>query len=189
MKPDPRVHAGFTICDPACGTGGFLVAAYEWLLGQTRGGALDRETASRVRKSTYHGQDLVARPRRLALMNLYLHNIEPHLKLGDAIYEPPGPERFDVILTNPPFGTRGANQAPDRDDFTIATSNKQLNFVQHILTILKPGGRAAGRRWCCRTTACSPTRRARCSRSCARTATCTRSCVCRAAPSRPTARV
>src|SRR5207248_6931268 len=49
----------------------------------------------------------------------------------------------DVVLTNPPFGTRGANQAPDRDDFVIQTSNKQLNFVQHVLTVLKPGGRAA----------------------------------------------
>jgi type I restriction enzyme M protein len=76
-------------------------------------------------------------------MNLFLHGIEPHLRLGDAIYEPPPSERFDVILTNPPFGTKGANQAPVRDDFTIATSNKQLNFVQHILTLLKPGGRAA----------------------------------------------
>jgi type I restriction enzyme M protein len=143
MKPDPRAHAEFTICDPACGTGGFLVAAYEWLLEQTKGGALDRDTARRVRRAVYHGQDLVARPRRMALMNLYLHNIEPHIKLGDTIYEAPGPERFDVILTNPPFGTRGANQAPDRDDFTVATSNKQLNFVQHILTVLKPSGRAA----------------------------------------------
>jgi type I restriction enzyme M protein len=143
MKPDPRAHSDFKICDPACGTGGFLVAAYEWLLEQTRGGALDRDTARRVRKATYHGQDLVARPRRLALMNLFLHNIEPQIKLGDTIYEPPGPERFDVILTNPPFGTRGANQAPDRDDFTVSTSNKQLNFLQHVLTVLKPGGRAA----------------------------------------------
>ena len=57
--------------------------------------------------------------------------------------KPPAAERFDVILTNPPFGTKGANQAPDRDDFTVATSNKQLNFLQHVLTILKPGGRAA----------------------------------------------
>jgi len=55
----------------------------------------------------------------------------------------PSGRRFDVVLTNPPFGTRGANQAPDRGDFTIETSNKQLNFLQHILTILKPGGRAA----------------------------------------------
>jgi type I restriction enzyme M protein len=142
-RPDPRAHAEFAICDPACGTGGFLVAAYEWLMGQTRGGALDRDLARRVRKATYFGQDLVARPRRLALMNLYLHGIQPHITLGDAIYEAPGPRRFDVVLTNPPFGTRGANQAPDRDDFTIATSNKQLNFVQHVLTSLKPGGRAA----------------------------------------------
>src|SRR5437868_3647118 len=143
VRPDPRTRADFTICDPACGTGGFLVAAYEWLLAQTKGGALDRDISRRVRKSTYHGQDLVARPRRLALMNLSLHNLEPSIKLGDTIYEPPGPERFDVVLTNPPFGTRGANQAPDRDDFVVETSNKQLNFLQHVLTILKPGGRAA----------------------------------------------
>jgi type I restriction enzyme M protein len=143
MRPDPRASSDFTISDPACGTGGFLVSAYEWLLERTRGGALDRIVAKRVRTKTYHGQDLVARPRRLALMNLFLHGIEPTIVLGDAIYEQPTSQRFDVILTNPPFGTRGANQAPDRDDFTVATSNKQLNFVQHVLTILKPGGRAA----------------------------------------------
>jgi len=142
MKPDPRVHKQFTIGDPACGTGGFLVAAYEWLIGQT-GGALERGIAKQVRHSTYYGQDLVERPRRLASMNLYLHGLEPEIVLGDAIYEVPSSRRFDVVLTNPPFGTRGANQAPDREDFTIETSNKQLNFLQHILTILKPGGRAA----------------------------------------------
>src|SRR5258708_4136914 len=76
-------------------------------------------------------------------MNLYLHGIEPSIALGDTIYEPPSSQRFDVVLTNPPFGTRGANQAPEREDFTIATSNKQLNFLQHVMTILKPGGRAA----------------------------------------------
>lgn len=143
IKPDPRTRADFTIGDPACGTGGFLVAAYEWLLDQTGGGALDRDLAVRVRRSTYFGQDLVARPRRLALMNLYLHGLEPEIALGDSIYEVPSGRRYDVVMTNPPFGTRGANQAPDRDDFTIATSNKQLNFLQHVLTILKPGGRAA----------------------------------------------
>jgi type I restriction enzyme M protein len=143
MKPDPRAHADFAICDPACGSGGFLVAAYEWLLGQTKGGALDRSVAKRVRTKTYFGEDLVARPRRLALMNLYLHGIEPSIALGDTIYEPPSSQRFDVVLTNPPFGTRGANQAPEREDFTVSTSNKQLNFLQHILTVLKPGGRAA----------------------------------------------
>jgi type I restriction enzyme M protein len=142
MKPDPRARPDFTICDPACGTGGFLVSAYEWLLDQT-GGALDREVARRVRKGTYFGQDLVARPRRLALMNLYLHNLEPEIALGDSIYDPPTRHDFDVVLTNPPFGTRGANQAPERDDFIISTSNKQLNFLQHVMTTLRRGGRAA----------------------------------------------
>jgi type I restriction enzyme M protein len=142
IKPDPRATKDFAIGDPACGTGGFLVAAYDWLKDQT-GGALDRETALRVRKQTYFGQELVARPRRLALMNMYLHQVEPHITLGDSIYEEPNRQRFNVILTNPPFGTKGANQAPVRDDFVVQTSNKQLNFIQHVLTTLKPGGRAA----------------------------------------------
>lgn len=142
MKPDPRRSPDFTICDPACGTGGFLVCAYEWLLQQTKG-ALDRKDISRIRKQTYYGQDLVPRPRRLALMNLFLHGLEPTIHLGDTIYEPDRGERYDCILTNPPFGTKGANQAPHRDDFTIETSNKQLNFVQQVMTILKRGGRAA----------------------------------------------
>lgn len=76
-------------------------------------------------------------------MNLYLHQVEPHISLGDSIYEAPGPQRYDVILMNPPFGSKGASQAPDRDDFVVQTSNKQLNFIQHVLTTLKPGGRAA----------------------------------------------
>jgi len=143
MKPDPRVHKDFTIGDPACGTGGFLVCAYEWLIEETKGGAVDRELAKRLKSSTYFGQDLVERPRRLALMNLYLHGLEPEITLGDAIYEVPTSRRYDVVLTNPPFGTKGANQVPDREDFTIETSNKQLNFLQHVLTLLKPGGRAA----------------------------------------------
>ena len=142
MKPDPRVSRDFKIDDPACGTGGFLVASYEWLLEQTKG-SLDRDVAKRIRTQTYFGQDIDPEPRRLAVMNLYLHQVEPHIERKDSIYETPGPDRFDVVLTNPPFGVKGANQAPDRDDFTIATSNKQLNFIQHVLTILKPGGRAA----------------------------------------------
>lgn len=142
MKPDPRVSKDFTICDPAAGTGGFLLSAYEWFLHQT-GGALNRDDLDRIKKNTYFGTELVARPRRLALMNLYLHGITANMHLGDSIYEPDRGERFDVILTNPPFGTKGANQIPERQDFTVGTSNKQLNFVQHILTILKPGGRAA----------------------------------------------
>jgi type I restriction enzyme M protein len=142
MRPDPRKKRGFTLCDPACGTGGFLVAAYEWLAAEANG-ALGRDVARRVKAEVFHGTELVARPRRLALMNLVLHGIEPKIALGDAIYDPPTGARFDVILTNPPFGTRGARQAPARDDFAIATSNKQLNFLQHVMTLLKPGGRAA----------------------------------------------
>src|SRR3989449_8231781 len=143
LKPDPRAHREFTICDPACGTGGFLVAAYEWFIAQTKGGAIDRKLAARIKKGTYFGLDLVPRPRRLALMNLYLHGLEPEIRLGDSIYEVPPARRFDVVLTNPPFGTKGANQVPEREDFVIATSNKQLNFLQHVMTILKKGGRAA----------------------------------------------
>ncbi len=142
MKPDPRGKSDFKISDPACGTGGFLVVSYEWLVEASKG-VFDRSEAKRIRSKTYFGQDLVPRPRRLALMNLFLHGVEPHIYLGDTIYTPPRAERYDVILTNPPFGTKGANQAPDREDFTIETSNKQLNFVQHVMNILKPGGRAA----------------------------------------------
>lgn len=142
MKPDPRAAKDFTICDPACGTSGFLMMAYEWLMKVTKG-ALDRKDALRIKKQTYFGQELVPRPRRLALMNLFLHGLEPRIYLGDSIYEPERGERYDCILTNPPFGTKGANQAPVRDDFTVSTSNKQLNFIQHVVTILKPGGRAA----------------------------------------------
>ena len=142
MKPDPRQDPEFTICDPACGTGGFLMRAYEWLMEETRE-SLDRKDIKRIKTKTYYGQELVPRPRRLALMNLFLHGLEAHVYLGDSIYEADRRERYSCILTNPPFGTKGANQAPDRDDFTIATSNKQLNFVQHCVNILKPGGRAA----------------------------------------------
>lgn len=119
------------------------MCAYEWLMDETKDGALDRRLAARIKTQTFYGQELVDRPRRLALMNLYLHGLEPEIKSGDSIYETPDTRRFDVVLTNPPFGTKGANQIPERDDFTIATANKQLNFIQHVLTILKPGGRAA----------------------------------------------
>lgn len=142
MKPDPRVNKTFTICDPACGTGGFLVLAYEWLMNLTKG-ALEREDAKRIKEKTYYGYELVARPARLAMMNLFLHGVTTEIKIGDTIYQPFDGKKFDCILTNPPFGTKGANQVPERDDFTIATSSKQLNFVQHYLSALKPGGRAA----------------------------------------------
>ncbi|MCI0351455.1 MAG: SAM-dependent methyltransferase [Acidobacteriales bacterium] len=142
IKPDPRTHREFTICDPACGTGGFLVCAYEWLMEATKE-AIPRELNKRLKSDTYFGQELVPRPRRLTLMNLYLHDLEPHIRLGDSIYDIPDSRRFDVVMTNPPFGTKGANQAPSRDDFLISTSNKQLNFIQHVMSILKESGRAA----------------------------------------------
>lgn len=142
MKPDPRKLKDFVIHDPAAGTGGFLVCAYEWLMEHTKGG-LERDDAKRITNKVYTGTELVARPRRLALMNLYLHGIHGDIYLGDSIYEPLKSIRYDCVLTNPPFGTKGANQAPERDDFTISTSNKQLNFIQHVVNILKPGGRAA----------------------------------------------
>ena len=142
MKPDPRKNKEYTIYDPAIGTAGFLVCAFEWLMEKTKS-SLDREVARRIRKSTYSGTELVSRPRRLALMNLYLHGLETEIYLGDAIYEPDSGKRYDCVLTNPPFGTKGAHQSPTRGDFTVSTSNKQLNFLQHVTTILKPGGRAA----------------------------------------------
>ncbi|MCF6174660.1 MAG: type I restriction-modification system subunit M [Victivallaceae bacterium] len=142
MQPDPRVAKSYKICDPACGTSGFLMVAYEWLMTLTKG-ALDRKIVKRIKQETYYGQELVPRPRRLALMNLFLHGLEPQIYLGDSIYETDRGERYECILTNPPFGTKGANQAPVRDDFTVSTSNKQLNFIQHVITILAPGGRAA----------------------------------------------
>lgn len=142
MKPDPRSIADFKISDPSCGSGGFLVCAYEWLIEQTKG-VFERSEVKRIKTQTYYGQDLVPRPRRMALMNLFLHGVEPHIYLGDTIYETDRGERYDVVLSNPPFGTKGASQAPERDDFTIETSNKQLNFVQHIVNTLKPRGRAA----------------------------------------------
>lgn len=141
MKPDPR-KTEFTICDPSCGTGGFLIGAYEWLLKESKG-SIDRDAIKRIKNKTYYGYELVPRPARLAMMNLFLHGVTSEIRIGDTIYEPFDGKKYDCILTNPPFGTKGANQAPEREDFTISTSNKQLNFVQHYLSALKPGGRAA----------------------------------------------
>ena len=145
MKPDPRVAPEFTICDPACGTGGFLVAAYEWLMDADQRRRVDRELAKRrPRHGTYFGQELVAAPAPPGPDEpLPARPRAADQRSATRSTRPPDGRRFDVVLTNPPFGTKGANQAPDREDFTIATSNKQLNFIQHVMTILKPGGRAA----------------------------------------------
>jgi type I restriction enzyme M protein len=142
IRPDIRETPDFTVYDPAAGTGGFLIGAAEWML-QVTGGRLSRENQRRLQQGTYSGGELVLETRRLALMNLYLHEIEGDIHYGDSIAEGDPGKRYHVILTNPPFGTKGAGEVPHRDDFTVATSNKQLNFIQHVLTILKPGGRAA----------------------------------------------
>jgi predicted ATP-binding protein involved in virulence len=82
--------------------------------------------------------------RRLAMMNLYLHEIEAEIYYGDSLAEGPHTSRrYDCVLTNPPFGSKGGGDVPVRGDFTVQTSNKQLNFLQHVMNILKPGGRAA----------------------------------------------
>jgi type I restriction enzyme M protein len=143
VQPDPRRDPELAICDPACGTGGFLVVAHEWSLAHGAADGRGGEREAKARRGTYFGQELVSRPRRLALMNLFLHGLEPEIKLGDSIDEIPDGRRFDVVLTNPPFGNKGANQVPARGDLPVKTSNKQLNFLQHVITLLKPGGRAA----------------------------------------------
>jgi type I restriction enzyme M protein len=142
VRPDIGASPDFEIHDPAVGTAGFLIAAAEWNLKQ-RGKALTREEQQRLKRGTLSGGEIVLETRRLALMNLYLHGIEGDIHYGDSIAEGALDRHYDCILTNPPFGTKGGGEVPNRDDFTVATSNKQLNFVQHVLTILKPGGRAA----------------------------------------------
>lgn len=145
MRPDFRENQEFTIHDPACGTGGFLIGAYEWIMSQTKEGALltDKEKM-RLQEHTFSGAEIVLETKRLALMNLYLHEIVTDIYYGDSLAEGPrSSKRYDCVLTNPPFGTKGGGDVPNREDFTVATSNKQLNFVQHVMHILKPGGRAA----------------------------------------------
>ncbi len=145
IRPDIREHSEFAIHDPACGTAGFLIGAYEWLMSQTREGAdLRREDRERLQKRTFSGGEIVLETRRLAMMNLYLHEIEADIYYGDSLAEGPHVgRRYDCVLTNPPFGTKGGGEVPNRQDFTVQTSNKQLNFLQHVMNVLKPGGRAA----------------------------------------------
>ena len=145
IKPDIRKSQNFTIHDPACGTGGFFIGVYEWMMSQTREGAdLRREDRERLQKHTFSGAEIVRETRRLCLMNLYLHEIEAEIYYGDSLAEGPHTKkRYDCVMTNPPFGIRGGGGYPAREDFAVRTSNKQLNFIQHIMTILKLGGEAA----------------------------------------------
>jgi type I restriction enzyme M protein len=143
MKP----QAGEVIQDPAAGTGGFLVAADHYIKAATDDlYALSQAEGFFQRNNAFIGMELVPDTQRLALMNLMLHGIEGTLLSGDSL-TPDGESlgKADVILTNPPFGTKKGGGRPTRSDFSITadTSNKQLAFVEHIIRALKPGGRAA----------------------------------------------
>jgi type I restriction enzyme M protein len=135
------------IQDPAAGTGGFLVAADQYVKKQTDDlYTLTKDQAHFQRNEACRGLELVPDTHRLCLMNLMLHGIESVVGCGDSL-SPDGETlgKADVILTNPPFGTKKGGGRPTRSDFSVTaeTSNKQLAFVKHIYRALKPGGRAA----------------------------------------------
>ena len=152
MQPQPMK----TIADPACGTGGFFLAAYDYLAKQN----LDKEQKKFLKFKTFFGNEIVPSTRRMALMNLFLHNIgdidsENFISPTDALIADSG-LRADYVLANPPFGRKssmtstndeGEQETEDltynRQDFWESTSNKQLNFVQHIRCMLNTTGKAA----------------------------------------------
>lgn len=153
VRPEPTK----TIVDPACGTGGFFLAVYDFIVDNN---SLDREQKEFLKNRTCFGNEIVANTRRLCLMNMFLHNIgeidgSTSISSTDALVADEG-QRFDYVLTNPPFGKKssmtftneeGTQEKQDlvynRQDFWATTSNKQLNFLQHIRTLLKTTGTAA----------------------------------------------
>ncbi|MDP3013252.1 MAG: class I SAM-dependent DNA methyltransferase [Candidatus Subteraquimicrobiales bacterium] len=153
LHPEPEK----TICDPACGTGGFFLAAYNYI---SKLDGLDADQKRFLKEKTFKGNEIVANTRRLCLMNMFLHNMceiesEDVISPKDSLASDPG-TRYDYVLTNPPFGKKSGysitnengkqekqDLAYNRQDFWATTSNKQLNFVQHIRTILKTTGKAA----------------------------------------------
>ena len=142
-----KPQAGEVIQDPAAGTGGFLAAADQFVKLNTNDlYELTQDQAHFQRHQAYQGLELVPDTHRLCLMNLMLHGIEGGVGSGDSL-SPDGEVlgKADVILTNPPFGTKKGGGRPTRSDFSVTaeTSNKQLAFVEHIYRALKPGGRAA----------------------------------------------
>ncbi len=155
VRPEPMK----TIADPCCGSGGFFLASQSFLA-DSKNYSLDREEKAFLKNETFYGNEIVSTTFKTALMNLYLHNIgdiygDVPITFGDALLTDPG-YRVDYCLTNPPFGKKssititnedGEQEEEDltynRQDFWTTTSNKQLNFVQHINTILKATGRAA----------------------------------------------
>lgn len=151
-----RLQPMKTIADPACGTGGFFLSAYDYLSHLK----LDKDQKTFLRYNTFRGWEIVPNTVRLCLMNLFLHNIgdinsEPPVSRNDSLITKPS-ETFDYVLANPPFGKKSSititndegeqereSLTYQRDDFWATTSNKQLNFVQHIRSMLKADGRAA----------------------------------------------
>jgi len=146
-----------TIADPASGTGGFILAAYDYLLEHH---PLDKDQKEFLKHKTFSGNEIVSNTRRLCLMNMFLHNIgditgESMISSNDSLLADSG-QRVDYVLTNPPFGKKSSMSSTNeegepvkqerhynRQDFWASTSNKQLNFVQHIRTMLKTTGKAA----------------------------------------------
>ena len=155
LRPEPMK----TIADPCCGSGGFFLAAQEFLA-NPKNYTLDRAQKAFLKNETFYGNELVKTTFKMALMNLYLHNIgdiygNVPVTQGDSLLTDPG-YRVDYVLTNPPFGKKSSitmtNEEGEeeeeelvynRQDFWTTSSNKQLNFVQHINTILKATGKAA----------------------------------------------
>ena len=137
-----RPQIGETVCDPACGTGGFLLAAYDYMKHQSQ----DKAKRDFLRDRALLGYDNTALVVTLASMNLYLHGIgtdRSPILCQDSLEKQPE-TLVDVILANPPFGTRPAGSVDiDRPDFYVETKNNQLNFLQHIMVMLKNNGRAA----------------------------------------------
>ncbi len=139
-----KPQAGERCHDPACGTFGFMIAAHQYVAERTDDFFdLDVDTAKFEREQAFTGVELVHDTHRLALMNAMLHNMEGDITLGDTLSNiGKSMKDYDVVLTNPPFGTKKGGERATRDDFTFPTSNKQLNFLQHIYRSLKADGKA-----------------------------------------------
>ncbi len=151
IHPEPKM----TINDPACGTGGFIIAAHNYI-SNPQNYQLDLEQKKFLKFNTFTGKDIVDSVARLCVMNLYLHGIggeNSPIEVGDALISDPG-TRYDIVMTNPPFGKKssitltngdgkGESLTYERQDFWATTSNKQLNFLQHVKTLLKINGKAA----------------------------------------------
>jgi type I restriction enzyme M protein len=153
-----RPTAGDSVCDPACGTGGFLLAAHDYVV-LHQGRELDPDQKKHLKRGFVKGWELVPNTARLCIMNLMLHGIDadpcPIASGKDSLAADPG-DRFSLVLTNPPFGKKSTisivneegdlekeDEAYERLDFWTTTKNKQLNFLQHVKTLLKVNGRCA----------------------------------------------